>query len=55
MRLPAGWSADREPGYGEVHTLVHDSRGYQSALPYDLVLNPTGVRRCIAAHQCETR
>lgn len=52
MKLPPGWSAERHPGYAEVHTLIHDPCGFTSARPYDLILDQSAARRCVVSHEC---
>jgi hypothetical protein len=51
--LPSDWTADRTPGYGEVHYLTHTGCGWRSSLPYDLICNETAVRRVVYFHVCE--
>jgi hypothetical protein len=53
MRLPRDWSAERSPGYGEFHYLTHDTCGWRSSRPYDVILNETDVRRIVYGHRCE--
>ena len=52
MRIPNDWSAERTPGYGEVHYLTHGPCGWRSSLPYDLILNEAAARRVVYAHIC---
>lgn len=55
MRIPDGWSAERWPGYFEVHTLVHDACGFRSERRYDVLLDSAGARECITDHECTVR
>lgn len=52
MRLPYGWSAERTPGYGEVHYLIHEC-GWRSAMAYDLICNEAQVRPVVYNHVCD--
>ena len=55
MRIPDDWSTERWPGFGEVHTLLHDTCGFRSERQYDVVLDWAGARECVANHECSVR
>lgn len=50
--LPDGWTAERRPGYGEVHHLTHTRCGWTSKWPVDLVLDRPLMYRVVSGHEC---
>ena len=56
--LPNDWEAYRASGWWGLHHLRHKPCGWQSRMPYDLVIDTPGygrpaARQVVFGHRCE--
>ncbi|WP_306365363.1 hypothetical protein [Nocardia sp. CC227C] len=58
MRLPSDWTAERAPGWFEVHHLTHEPCGFTTGMAYDLwgtgPFGESAARAVVYGHTCDS-